>query len=339
MMVISKLKQVLQETIQKIENSLPSEAKVDSSSFFQGFQYLKKELIQQNWEQWFEREGTSGPLNHPHPRSRIYRSEPVDWVISDVPALHLRQLLLQKMNATLDDPVKPAAIVFDLDGTLFDVGYRTLFIVHDFIQTFGPQVDNENVISKLRSMEYGHLGYSLAHAMENLGLDMRSSEVNRVFEELEIFWRKKFFDGITFVKHDRCMEGAVEFVNVFCEKGVKIFYLTGRFKKIMEPGTWQQLSQFGFPTQNSTLVTKPNAREDDLEFKRRSFQEIAQSHRVIGNFENEYCNLGAMVPHAPDALHVVVDSQHSGRPVEKLVIPIFRIAHFGGIQNASTGNL
>jgi hypothetical protein len=73
---------------------------------------------------------------HPHPRSRTYRSEPADWWIEDTDASALRGFIAQRMNHIESGESKTTrqpAIVFDLDGTLFDVGHRTLGIVKQWL--------------------------------------------------------------------------------------------------------------------------------------------------------------------------------------------------------------
>ena len=52
-------------------------------------------------------------LPHPHPRSRIYRSEPKLWDIRDLSSNELLELIILKAKNT-----KNPACVFDLDDTL-----------------------------------------------------------------------------------------------------------------------------------------------------------------------------------------------------------------------------
>lgn len=266
---------------------------------------------------------------HPHPRSRTYRSEPVDWAIEDVNSASLKSQIAHRANQILERRSdKKLAIVFDLDGTLFDVGHRTLGILKRWLSLSESQRFPKPLIKKVESIGFNHIGYSLAHAFENAGLDMRNPEVMEVLVTVERFWRKKFFDGESLVEFDAVYSGAADFV-WFCKRlGLKIFYLTGRSHKVMFQGTQKQLEKFGFPMEESEFVLKMNTVTDDAVFKEEAFRAICKSHEVVGNFENEYVNIRGMVECEPHAVHVIVDSQHSGRPVYPLAHKVYRIQSF-----------
>ncbi|MES2614365.1 MAG: hypothetical protein V4591_03010, partial [Bdellovibrionota bacterium] len=104
-------------------------------------------------------------LPHPHPRSRIYRSEPKLWDIRDSSSNEVFELIVEKAK----NSKKPRACVFDLDGTLFDVGYRTLGIIQEWLSSETAKQFNKNLIQKTTKINYQHIGYSLSHAFENAG--------------------------------------------------------------------------------------------------------------------------------------------------------------------------
>lgn len=268
---------------------------------------------------------------HPHPRSRTYRSEPAEWWIEDTSASSLRTFVAQRANSQSDSQSgsgKQAAIVFDLDGTLFDVGHRTLGIVKLWLSLNESKHFPESLIKKVGSIGFNHIGYSLAHAFENAGLDLRNPDLMELLLTIERFWRKKFFDGETLVEFDAVYSGAVDFV-WFCQRmGLKIVYLTGRSHKVMFDGTMKQLNKFGFPVEGVETILKLNTLTDDAVYKEEAFRTICSKYNVIGNFENEYVNIRGMVQSQPDALHVVVDSQHSGRPTQPLAERVYRIQSF-----------
>ncbi|MBM3382560.1 MAG: hypothetical protein FJY29_08995 [Betaproteobacteria bacterium] len=266
---------------------------------------------------------------HPHPRSRTYRSEPAEWWIEDTNSDSLKSFIASRSNeiGTVNNG-KSAVIVFDLDGTLFDVGHRTLGILKRWMSS--PECSHfpKPLIKKIEGIGFNHIGYSLSHAFENAGLDMRNPDVMEVLVTVERFWRKKFFDGETLVEFDAVYTGASEFV-WFCKKmGLKIVYLTGRSHKVMHAGTCRQLEKFGFPLEDAELILKLNTVTDDAVFKEEAFRAIAAKHNIVGNFENEYVNIRGMVQCEPRAVHVVVDSQHSGRPVAALPEKVYRIQSF-----------
>ncbi len=263
---------------------------------------------------------------HPHPRSRTYRSEPQEWWIEDTQSSSLRGFIADKANRLSAE--QSGAIIFDLDGTLFDVGHRTLGILKKWLALPESQHFPKSLVRRVDSITFNHIGYSLAHAFENAGLDMRNPDVMEILVASERYWRRKFFDGESLLEFDQVYSGAVEFV-WFCKKlGLKIVYLTGRSHKVMAGGTRKQLEKFGFPLENADLILKLNTVTDDAVFKEEAFRSVAAHHTVIGNFENEYVNIRGMVQCEPQAVHVVVDSQHSGRPVLPLSEKVYRIQSF-----------
>ncbi len=266
---------------------------------------------------------------HPHPRSRTYRSEPHDWWIEDTTSDSLKSFIAARSNelSALNND-KGSAIIFDLDGTLFDVGHRTLGILKRWLGSSECSHFPKSIIKKIEGIGFNHIGYSLSHAFENAGLDMRNPDVMEILVTVERFWRKKFFDGETLVEFDAVYTGASEFV-WFCKKmGLRIVYLTGRSHKVMYSGTCRQLEKFGFPLEDAELILKMNTVTDDAVFKEEAFRAVAAKHNVVGNFENEYVNIRGMVQCDPRAVHVVVDSQHSGRPVGALPDKVYRIQSF-----------
>ena len=272
----------------------------------------------------FFKEQVLGGLPHPHPRSRVYRSEPNSWMIEDMPSEKLSALILEKAQKE-----QRPACVFDLDGTLFDVGYRTLGIIQEWLQSDFSRQFNETLLKKIENISYLHIGYSLSHVFENAGFDLRNQEVVRVFGALEKAWKKKFFDGKTLLKYDTLIENSNDFIKKLHSMGVEIFYLTGRNSHLMREGTLKQLQKYDFPIkEEKNILLKTNPFLEDALFKAQAIKIISKEYNIVGNFENEYLNLASMSLEVPEAIHVIVDSQHSGRPTPHLPLPVCRISHF-----------
>lgn len=262
-------------------------------------------------------------LPHPHPRSRIYRSEPKLWDIRDLSSQDLFELIISKAKK-----FKKPACVFDLDGTLFDVGYRTLGIIQEWLASDIAKQFNENILKKVTKITYSHIGYSLSHAFENAGFDLRNQDIANIFSAIEKSWKKKFFDGRSLLKYDALIPNSVDFIQKIHNNNITIFYLTGRHFNLMNKGTIEQLNKYSFPLKNSNLIMKKSSIIDDQIFKSEEIKNIAHDYDIIGNFENEYLNIAYMSLEAPQAIHVIVDSQHSGRPTPELQTPIYRITRF-----------
>jgi hypothetical protein len=259
----------------------------------------------------------------PHPRTRSYRSEPESWNIEESTA----ERILASCLSRIEKATQPA-VVFDLDGTLFDVSNRTLGILKEWLLSNDARKFPRTLVRHLEDMSYCHMGYSMAHAFENAGLDLRNQDVSELLDATERHWRKRFFDGKTLVDLDDVLPGAREFVQIIQDAGAHICYLTGRDHRGMHAGTVKQLEKHGFPLQNITLLLKNNHEQEDHEYKKEAFAGVAKKWQVIANFENEYINIWHMAQTCPTALHVVVDTQHSGRPVPRLDLPIARLTDF-----------
>ena len=269
---------------------------------------------------------------YPHARSKLYRSEPAGWQILDTTATELKERILgaastQTLRRSIEN--KNPAVVFDLDGTLVDVSYRTLGILKEWLASDRIQSFSENLIAQLKAINLKHIGYGLAHVFENAGLDFRDEEVAKIFESTEKHWRKRFFDGRALVEYDRAIGGATEFVWALLKSGIQIIYLTGRNRHAMEEGTREQLKNLGFPCNEAMLYMKADHRTDDHVFKETVFREVSKSFDIIGNFENEYINLKSMLDtFSSECIHTIVDSQHSGRPVPENKQLVFRISDY-----------
>jgi HAD superfamily, subfamily IIIB (Acid phosphatase) len=282
-----------------------------------------KETLLEQLNLWCQVQTAPG-FPYPHPRSRTYRSQPHHWHIQDISGLEVLESLLN----TLEQHQTRTACVFDLDGTLFDVGYRTLGILNEWLESAAPRSFREPLVSKVRRINLRHMGYSLAHAFENAGFDMRDQEVLNIFTEIEHAWKKRFFDGKSLLKYDKTLNGAQEFVSALYTRGVHVVYLTGRHKVKMFEGSQEQLKQHGFPIENTELILKTDPFAEDHLYKAQVLETLGKKYTVIGNFENEYINIASMATKAPHAMHVIVDSQHSGRNVPELGIPVYRIQEF-----------
>ena len=262
-------------------------------------------------------------LPHPHPRSRIYRSEPKLWDIRDLSSNELLELIILKAKNT-----KNPACVFDLDGTLFDVGYRTLGIIQEWLSSESSKQFNENLLKKVTKISYSHIGYSLSHAFENAGFDLRNQEVANLFSSIEKSWKKRFFDGKSLLQYDTLIKNSADFIHKIHENNIAIFYLTGRHFNLMHKGTLEQLNKYSFPLNENNLIMKKSSFIDDQIFKSEEIKTLSKQYNIIGNFENEYLNLAYMCLETPSTIHVIMDSQHSGRPTPELHTPIYRITEF-----------
>ncbi|MES2614366.1 MAG: HAD family acid phosphatase, partial [Bdellovibrionota bacterium] len=153
-------------------------------------------------------------------------------------------------------------------------------------------------------------------------------EVMNLFSSIERSWKKKFFDGKSLLTYDTLIKNSDAFLNKIYEHDIHIFYLTGRHFNLMRKGTIEQLMKYSFPFKEENLILKKSSFIDDQIFKSEAIKTISDNFEIIGNFENEYLNIAYMSLEAPNAVHVIVDSQHSGRATPELNTPVYRIMGF-----------
>lgn len=317
------LKQELSKLSQD-ESSTPAEVEAFTEGFLKAQAIILDKARSLFLDQTSERPRVSRQDVFPHPRNRDYRQEPAGWVVKDCK--------VSEVYASIDlhaQAAKRPAVVLDLDGTLVDVSYRTLGILKEWLASehalrFPPQLT-----AHLSAINLTHIGYSLSHAFENAGLNLTDEDVAALFESIERYWRRRFFDGQSLVEYDRPIPNAQGFVWGLFKKGLQVIYLTGRSKKHMESGTHKQLRNLGFPEQEGLLFMKHDNTMDDHVFKCEMFAKLAANYDIVANFENEYLNLHSMFNlRNSGCAHVILDTQHSGRPVPPLTTPVFRLTDY-----------
>lgn len=263
--------------------------------------------------------------SHPHHRQRIYRSQPESWVIHDTTAHHVLNLIHDRAAACKH---KPPACVFDLDGTLFDVGPRTLGIVKQWLNSEHAKDFSPDLLQVMQGFHYDHLGYSLAHLFDNSGLSLEDTQTKQAFLSVEKMWKNIFFSGEAVVEYDQLFQNGREFLQAIQSLGIVLVYLTGRSVNRMYAGTLEQLQKFSLPMEKYELILKSDPKQEDHLFKAEEIKKLTERFEVVGNFENEYGNLAHMSFESPQAIHVIMDTQHSGRHAPEVACPIYRIQSY-----------
>ncbi len=197
--------------------------------------------------------------------------------------------------------------VFDLDGCLFDTRPRQVQIFRELAarRGFDPlyRVTTEHFVD-----------WSLRDTMANAGL--APDWILAHHEEVRGWWERHFFTS-EYVLYDHAMPGAPALVRAVHDAGVHVVYLTGR-DETMKPGTEDALRRFGFPydVPRSTLLVKPDFRQDDTAFKEQALEIVAAIGHVVLYLDNEPSNVNLFRRRHPESLVVFVETDHSPRPVE-----------------------
>lgn len=214
--------------------------------------------------------------------------------------MHLRAKLEELLKAS-----KNPIAIFDLDGTIFDVTYRSMEIVRRFLalpdirSRFPEQVA---IVNRLRHQDYH---YGLEATLNSVGIDRYSEHAAHFLHAAETYWFKQFFTD-ELLAFDVPYPGALECVRHLKERGTRIVYLSGRDIPNMSVGTIGALGKHGFPHTGHgvTICLKPAYGQDDLLFKKQSLETIAASGEVILTLDNEPANVQMFADRFPRALNV-----------------------------------
>jgi len=216
---------------------------------------------------------------------------------------------------------KPIKVVFDLDGTVFDVKPRTLRILKEFAFTSQAQEISKEICDWALGLRAYQLCYTLEESaqMNNIPEHIRRKDFMKAAFE---FWKTRFFSH-EYVMMDHPVAGAVEYAHAVVNAGGEAVYLTGRDWPGMGKGTRSLLEHWGFPvaSHEAELIMKPNAGMDDAEFKDTALRDLRVHSEAVAFFDNEPSNFHVFEKNFPNAFMVFFHSNCSHReakPVKKI---------------------
>jgi hypothetical protein len=196
--------------------------------------------------------------------------------------------------------------VLDLDGCLFDNRPRQLGILRAWAAASGEA-------EALAALSVGHFqDWELRATLRRAGIP--NAWVDSRYEALRAAWWRGFFSS-DWIHLDAPLPGAVAFTRALARAGLRPVYLTGR-DDTMRPGTERALAQAGFPWGDgrAALYTKPDPKEADHHWKARALAEIIPPEPLIVGADNEPANVNLYLDHAPDAVVLWIETDHSPDP-------------------------
>lgn len=205
-----------------------------------------------------------------------------------------------------------AAVVFDLDSTLYNVQPRTFEIIREWRES-----SHSKSYGMLREIAHAltmdDIHYSLKDTFENKARKMNYEIHPSEARGLRSFWTDRFFTS-EYLKHDHLYPGALDAVKNVHSEGFHVIYLTGREEATMLHGTRSRLEEDGFPMHGNTTRTilRTDENGNDLDHKVNALESLKVP--VICSIENEPANLVAMKRTKPDAIHVLKDTVCSDKP-------------------------
>ncbi|MBI4238505.1 MAG: hypothetical protein HY696_08845 [Deltaproteobacteria bacterium] len=194
---------------------------------------------------------------------------------------------------------KNAVVLLDLDSTLYDNRGRSAAIIQEYGQTKSYTalqiITGDTITDGFQVTEF-----VLAQLKNTPGIDAAA-----VGTEFSAFWAQRFF-GADYLKYDRPLPGAVEFVKGLYGKGASLLYVSSRDEQTLRTGTEAKMRADGFPLGDTRaiLLMKPAnnvalsgdknspAYKEAMAKANQAFkQSIIEKARAIGtvvaSFENE----------------------------------------------------
>lgn len=195
----------------------------------------------------------------------------------------------------------PWILIFDIDSTLMDTGFRNRAILEAAaaeMDELAPLTEHLDAIS---------FSWNVVAPARELG-----TLTEGALDRLQAFWAARFFTD-EWVVRDRPYPGAAEFLHELKKRGFALAYLTGRHMNGMERGTRESFRAHGFPVED-TFFFKPRFEDSDEEFKKAACASISRLGTVVGSLDNEPVNVNLLARSFPHALNVWMKTIASPRP-------------------------
>jgi hydroxypyruvate isomerase len=201
-----------------------------------------------------------------------------------------------------------AAVIFDLDDTLFDSRVRTAFILREVAGARDFTLRFPLEAALVARLKIDQIAYDIGDSLHAIGIGPGPAA-----DELKAQWLQWFFND-AFCDKDYPVLGAPEYVRRLVLGGAHVIYLTGRDEPRMGDCTLRAVLRY-FPLgEDGEIVMKPSRDLDDVAFKRGAFARVRGIWNVVGAFENEPRNINMMKQEFPDAQAVFLDTIHSKNP-------------------------
>jgi hypothetical protein len=194
-------------------------------------------------------------------------------------------------------------VVFDVDDTLADTRYRTLFVARLF-----DRVHRTRHFSELTVTRVDRDGERTARG---LGLP------EEVVAAFAIFWRAHFWDGQNFA-HDRPIQRMIDLAHAARAAGAEVLYLTGRIEAY-RAYTRAELARLGLPqVDDAHLVLKPQVGLPTPAYKQAELERLRLAGEHLAWFLTEgRRDLAHLQRHLPGVPTVLLESalERGGEPL------------------------
>lgn len=201
---------------------------------------------------------------------------------------------------------RKAAVIFDLDSTLYNVQPRTFEIIREWRES--SQSKSYGMLREIAmQLSPDDIQYSLKDTFEAKARQLNYEIHPADTRGLRAFWTDRFFTS-EYLKFDHLYPGALEAVKQIYDLDLQVIYLTGRESLAMEIGTRNRLMSDGFPMNEEAtrMLLRTDLEGGDLDHKVNALRDLEEP--VLCSIENEPANLVAMKAVCPEAIHVLKDT-------------------------------
>lgn len=203
-------------------------------------------------------------------------------------------------------------VIFDLDDTLLSTDRRHKRILREYAAQPSVRLRDAELAKKLANVPKERVYYRVTDTAHAVGVHDQV-----VLDEILEFWRSRFFRN-EYLTADEPVVGAPEYCVETKARGAMVIYMTGR-DETMREGTAASLERWGFPLPDEEavrLILKPRFDMADHEYKSAGAKAVGALGFVAASFENEPAHVNLFQESFPEAWHFVVQSKHSGKPIE-----------------------
>lgn len=220
---------------------------------------------------------------------------------------------------------KNAVVLLDLDSTVYDNRGRSAAIIQEYGKTKNYTA-LQNITGDAITDGFKVTEFVLEQLKTTPGLDAATTST-----EFSAFWAQRFF-GADYLKYDRPLPGAVEFVKGLYGKGASLVYVSSRDEQSLRTATETKMRADGFPLGDTRaiLLMKPAnnvalpadknspAYKEAMAKANQAFkQSIIEKARSIGTVVASFENEPAQINQYFDQLHktgsgvaVFLDTDH-----------------------------
>ena len=206
--------------------------------------------------------------------------------------------------------------VFDLDSTLICVRKRTEKILQSVVTEKQFAHFSSSQLESIKNITVKDTDFRLQDILDRAQVSLDSKQYRLIHD----YWTYHFFSN-NFLKYDLLYKGVQDYLRRLSRTS-NIMYLTGRSRKLMWQGTYEQINKWNFPLKTKDhLIMKPNHFTEDAVYKKIELEQLVQHYKNIWFFENDPVIINHVNMLLPQVQIIFMKSASSGRQSLRKIFP------------------